>query len=141
MRIANPRHRRLSVCATVFTALPETIVLLMRAGFGLWTGVKFTRVSGCLLSKLRTFSVPNRVSKFNLSASDNKVSSGPSHAGKSAVTKIAYSESESGNVVRTAIVPANRSEEPRFGPLDSTVIVVILLCFLLCVAGLIYPLI
>ncbi len=46
------------------------------------------------------------------------------------MTKIAYSESESGNVVRTAVVPANRSEEPRFGPLDSTVIVVILLCFL-----------
>lgn len=59
----------------------------------------------------------------------------------SAMTKIAYSESESGNVVRTAIVPANRSEEPRFGPVDRTVIVVILLCFLLCVAGLIFPLI
>lgn len=56
------------------------------------------------------------------------------------MTKIAYSESESGNVVRTVIVPANRSEEPRFGPLDRTVILVILFCFLLCVAGLIYPL-
>jgi hypothetical protein len=66
---------------------------------------------------------------------------GPSHAEKSAMTRIAYSESESGNVVRTAIVPANRSEEPRFGPLDRTVIAVILLCFFLCVAGLIYPLI
>jgi hypothetical protein len=65
---------------------------------------------------------------------------GPGHAGQSAMTKIAYSESESGNVVRTAIVPANRSEEPRFGPLDRTVIAVILLCFLVCVAGLIYPL-
>ena len=54
------------------------------------------------------------------------------------MTKIAYSESESGNVVRTAVVPANRSEEARFGPLDSTIIIVILLCFLLCVAGLIY---
>jgi hypothetical protein len=54
------------------------------------------------------------------------------------MTKIAYSESESGNVVRTAVVPANRSEEPRFGTLDSTIIVVILLCFLACVAGLIY---
>lgn len=57
------------------------------------------------------------------------------------MTKIAYSESESGNVVRTAIVPANRSEEPKFGPLDRTVIAVILLCFLLCVVGLISPLI
>jgi len=56
------------------------------------------------------------------------------------VTRIAYSANERGVVVRTAIVPANRSEEPKFGPLDSTVIVVILLCFLLCVAGLIYPL-
>ncbi|MGB7768821.1 MAG: hypothetical protein WBN22_08210 [Verrucomicrobiia bacterium] len=56
------------------------------------------------------------------------------------MTKIAYSESESGNVVRTATVPANRSEEPRFGTLDRTVIVAILVCFLLCVAGLIYPL-
>ena len=54
------------------------------------------------------------------------------------MTRIAYSESESGNVVRTAIVPANRSEEARFGPLDRTVILVILACFLLCVAGLIY---
>jgi len=56
------------------------------------------------------------------------------------VTRIAYSENERGEVVRTAIVPANRSEEPKFGPLDSTVIIVILVCFLLCVAGLIYPL-
>jgi hypothetical protein len=54
------------------------------------------------------------------------------------MTKIAYSESESGNVVRTAVVPANRSEEPRFGPVDRAIIVVILLCFVLCVAGLIY---
>ena len=29
-------------------------------------------------------------------------------------------------------------KKPRFGPLDRTIIVVILLCFLLCVAGLIY---
>jgi len=57
------------------------------------------------------------------------------------MTRIAYSESESGEVVRTVIVPANRSEEPRFGPLDRTVIVFILLCFFLCVAGLIYPMI
>ena len=56
------------------------------------------------------------------------------------MTRIAYSENKRGEVVRTAIVPANRSEEPKFGPLDSTVIVVILVCFLLCVAGLIYPL-
>ena len=56
------------------------------------------------------------------------------------MTRIAYSENERGEVVRTAIVPANRSEEPKFGPLDSTVIIVILVCFLLCVAGLIYPL-
>jgi hypothetical protein len=54
------------------------------------------------------------------------------------MTKIAYSESESGNVVRTAIVPANRSEEPRFGSLDRAIIVFILTCFALCVAGLIY---
>lgn len=57
------------------------------------------------------------------------------------MTKIAYSESESGNVARTAIVPANRSEEAKFGPLDRAIVVVILLCFLGCVAGLIYPLI
>ena len=54
------------------------------------------------------------------------------------MTKIAYSESASGNVVRTAIVPANRSEEPRFGPIDRAIIVFILTCFALCVAGLIY---
>ena len=57
------------------------------------------------------------------------------------MTKIAYSESESGNVVRTAIIPANRSEETKFGPLDRTIIAVILLCFLVCVVGLVYPLI
>lgn len=68
-------------------------------------------------------------------------SGGPSHAAPVGMTKIAYSASESGNVVRTAIVPANRSEEARFGPLDRTVILVILVCFLLCVAGLISPLI
>jgi hypothetical protein len=54
------------------------------------------------------------------------------------MTKIAYSESASGNVVRTAIVPANRSEEPRFGSIDRAVIAVILFCFGLCVVGLIY---
>ena len=54
------------------------------------------------------------------------------------MTKIAYSASQSGEVVRTAIVPANRSEETKFGPLDRTIIVVILACFFLCVAGLIY---
>ncbi|HUA67024.1 MAG TPA: hypothetical protein VMA13_00630 [Candidatus Saccharimonadales bacterium] len=56
------------------------------------------------------------------------------------MTKIAYSEDERGHVVRTALVPANRSEEPKFGSVDRTVIIVILACFLLCIAGLIYPL-
>jgi hypothetical protein len=65
---------------------------------------------------------------------------GSRYAGQSAMTKIAYCQSESGGVVRIAVVPANRSEEPRFGPIDRTVIAVILLCFLVCVAGLIYPL-
>jgi hypothetical protein len=54
------------------------------------------------------------------------------------MTKIAYSESASGDVVRTAVVPANRSEEPRFGSIDRAVIAVILVCFGLCVVGLIY---
>jgi hypothetical protein len=56
------------------------------------------------------------------------------------MTKIAYSEDERGHVVRTALVPANRSEEPKFGPLDRTIIIVILVCFLLCIAGLFIPL-
>ena len=67
-----------------------------------------------------------------------KPRNGLSHAGGATMTKIAYSESESGNVVRTAVVPGNRSEEARFGPIDRAVIAVILLCFGLCVAGLIY---
>ncbi len=44
------------------------------------------------------------------------------------------------NFIHSTLVPANRSEEPKFGSLDSTIIVIILLCFVLCVGGLIYPL-
>jgi hypothetical protein len=112
----------------------------MRAIFVLWTGRETHAPHawfGCHISGLF---VPNRVVWVNFSDSSQLAGYGPSHAEQRAMTKIAYSESESGNVVRTAIVPANRSEEPRFGPLDRTVIVVILCCFLLCVAGLIYPL-
>jgi hypothetical protein len=50
------------------------------------------------------------------------------------VTKIALSVDERSGALRTSIVPANRSEESRFGLLDGTVSVF----FLLCVAGLIY---
>jgi hypothetical protein len=50
------------------------------------------------------------------------------------VTKIALNVDERSGVLRTTVVPANRSDEPRFGLLDGTVIVF----FLLCVAGLIY---
>jgi len=112
----------------------------MRAIFVLWTGRETHAPHawfGCHISGLF---VPNRVVWVNFSDSSQLAGYGPSHAEQRAMTKIAYSESESGNVVRTAIVPANRSEEPRFGPLDRTVIVVILCCFFLCVAGLIYPL-
>jgi hypothetical protein len=51
------------------------------------------------------------------------------------MTKVAYSvNTKSGvNVVRTAIAPANRSEQARFGLLDGTVIAFFVL---LCGAGL-----
>jgi hypothetical protein len=100
--------------------------------------VKITHSAGDFVVKTQDDyrSKPSR--RVQLSGICQTTADGPSHAGKSAMTRIAYSESESGNVVRTAIVPANRSEEAKFGPLDRTVIVVILACFLLCVAGLIY---
>jgi hypothetical protein len=47
------------------------------------------------------------------------------------MTRIAYNVSRKSNVFNTALVPANRSEEARFGATDGAVIVF----FLLCVAG------
>jgi hypothetical protein len=123
-----------------YAGFQKTIVPLARAIIGLWTEREIHALRGafcCQNSGRFSFQTGLLVqlSGFRRAAPD-----GPSHAGKSAMTKIAYSESQSGHVVRTAIVPANRSEEAKFGPLDRTVIIAILLCFLLCVAGLIYPL-
>jgi hypothetical protein len=47
------------------------------------------------------------------------------------MTRIAYSVSRKSNVFSTALVPANHSEETRFGAIDGAVIVF----FLLCVTG------
>jgi len=47
------------------------------------------------------------------------------------MTKIAYNVSRKSHIFNTALVPANHSEEARFGPIDGAVIIF----FLLCVAG------
>ena len=47
------------------------------------------------------------------------------------MTKIAYNASRKSRIFNTALVPANHSEEARFGPIDGAVIVF----FLICVAG------
>jgi len=47
------------------------------------------------------------------------------------MTKIAYNVSRKSHIFNTALVPANHSEEARFGAIDGAVI----LFFLLCVAG------
>jgi hypothetical protein len=47
------------------------------------------------------------------------------------MTRIAYNVSRKSNVFNTALVPANHSEEVRFGVIDGAVIVF----FLLCVGG------
>jgi len=47
------------------------------------------------------------------------------------VTRIAYNVSGKSGVYHTALVPANHSEETRFGLIDGAVIVF----FLLCVGG------
>lgn len=47
------------------------------------------------------------------------------------MTKIAYNVSRKSHIFNTALVPANHSEEARFGPIDGAVIVF----FLLCIAG------
>ena len=47
------------------------------------------------------------------------------------MTRIAYNVSRKGNVFNTALIPANHSQEARFGAIDGVVIVF----FLLCVAG------
>ncbi len=52
----------------------------------------------------------------------------------SGVTKMSINVDSGSGVLRTTVVPANPSEEARFGVLDGTVITF----FLLCVAGLIY---
>jgi hypothetical protein len=49
------------------------------------------------------------------------------------MTKIAYNVSRKSRIFNTTLVPANHSEEARFGAIDGAVIVF----FLLCVAGLI----
>jgi hypothetical protein len=58
-------------------------------------------------------------------------SGGPAHARLQGMTKIAYNVSRKSHIFNTALVPANHSEEARFGPIDGAVI----LFFLLCVAG------
>ena len=47
------------------------------------------------------------------------------------MTRIAYNVSRKSHVFNTALVPANHSEEVRFGLIDGAVIVF----FLLCVVG------
>ena len=47
------------------------------------------------------------------------------------MTKIAYNVSRKSRIFNTALVPANHSEEARFGAIDGAVIVF----FLLCVTG------
>ena len=56
---------------------------------------------------------------------------GPCHAKHHGMTRIAYNVSRKSRIFNTALVPANHSEEARFGPIDGAVIVF----FLLCVAG------
>jgi hypothetical protein len=56
---------------------------------------------------------------------------GPAHARLQGMTKIAYNVSRKSRVFNTALVPANHSEEARFGPIDGAVI----LFFLLCMTG------
>jgi len=56
---------------------------------------------------------------------------GPAHARLQGMTKIAYNASRKSRIFNTALVPANHSEEARFGPIDGAVIVF----FLICVAG------
>jgi hypothetical protein len=58
-------------------------------------------------------------------------SDGPAHARLQGMTKIAYNVSRKSRIFNTALVPANHSEEARFGPIDGAVIVF----FLICVAG------
>jgi hypothetical protein len=50
------------------------------------------------------------------------------------VNKVGFNVDSGSGVLRTTVVPANPSEETRFGLLDGTVINFLLLC----VAGLIY---
>ncbi len=47
------------------------------------------------------------------------------------MTRIAYNVSRKSQVFNTTLIPANHSEEARFGAIDGAVIVF----FLLCVAG------
>ena len=47
------------------------------------------------------------------------------------MTRIAYNVSRKSRIFNTALVPANHSEEARFGPIDGAVIIF----FFLCVAG------
>jgi hypothetical protein len=50
------------------------------------------------------------------------------------MTRIAYNVSRKSRIFNTALVPANHSEEARFGTIDGAVIVF----FLLCVTGFIW---
>ena len=47
------------------------------------------------------------------------------------MTRIAYNVSRKSRIFNVALVPANHSEEARFGAIDGAVIIF----FLLCVAG------
>ncbi len=47
------------------------------------------------------------------------------------MTRMAYNVSRKSRIFNTALVPANHSEEARFGIIDGAVIIF----FLLCVAG------
>jgi hypothetical protein len=54
---------------------------------------------------------------------------GPANARLQGMTKIAYNVSRKSNMFNTALVPANHSEEARFGAIDGAVIIFFLLCF------------
>jgi hypothetical protein len=55
-------------------------------------------------------------------------SGGPAHARLHGMTRIAYNVSRKSHVFNTALVPANHSEEARFGLIDGAIIVFFLLC-------------
>jgi len=55
----------------------------------------------------------------------------PGLCSTSGMTRIAYNVGRKSRIFNATLVPANHSEEARFGPIDGAVIIF----FLLCVAG------